>query len=74
MFKEPEPQVAADECLQLLIKEHLLPHGVKVPIVYSSNFGHGEMNEILPFGFPAFLEKGDQKARLVIDLTQKRVL
>lgn len=46
---------AAFANINLFIDDHLKPHGLLIPVLYSADFGHGEKNNILPFGTEAHL-------------------
>lgn len=54
--------------IRLFVEDHLKPHGITIPILYSADFGHGERNNVLPFGIPTSLRFEEGKGLLAIPL------
>ncbi len=60
----PEEKEFARSIIRLFIEDHLKTHKLNVPVLYSSDFGHGERNEALPLGTPATLHLKDKEGIL----------
>jgi len=52
------------EVIKLFIEDHLNPHDIKVPILYSPNFGHADYNYTLPFGLGCTLSIEKDRANI----------
>jgi muramoyltetrapeptide carboxypeptidase len=59
--------LSAGQDLKRLIKDMISSFGITIPILYSSDFGHGPKNNVLPMGTKARLESSDDgKTALLI--------
>ena len=54
--------------IKLFVEDHLKPHGLYLPVLYGADFGHGEENEVLPFGTAANLSFQGKKAILNVQV------
>jgi muramoyltetrapeptide carboxypeptidase len=52
------------------ITESLLPKDINIPVVYSSRFGHGAYNDVMPLGTTAYLTIGEKKAILKVSVNE----
>ncbi|MBS0185096.1 MAG: LD-carboxypeptidase [Proteobacteria bacterium] len=55
---------------RLFVTDHLIPHGLSVPVLYSPRFGHGEYNDVMPFGTKASLKLEGEKGFLTVTVNQ----
>jgi len=56
--------------MRLFIKDHLVPRGLSIPVLYSPRFGHGEYNDVMPFGTRASLKLEGEKGLLTVAINQ----
>jgi muramoyltetrapeptide carboxypeptidase len=56
--------------MKRFFQEELLSQGINIPVVYSSRFGHGEHNDVLPFGTKASLTLNGDTAVLKVSVNE----
>ncbi len=65
-----EDREASLMSIRLFIKDHLIPRGLLIPVLYAPDFGHGDYNYVLPFGTEASLRRNGEKGILTVSVNQ----
>lgn len=64
---EDSQQVTKD-FIKKIVEGFLIPRGIHIPVIYSSRFGHGDFNDVMPLGTTASLYINGAQATLRISV------
>lgn len=65
-----DPVEATKDLIKNFVVTSLLPRKIDIPVVYSSRFGHGAFNDIMPFGTKTSLVVYEKMATLKVSVNE----